>query len=86
MLFTLTVIAVLSALVLSHVYNLTKEPIAKAKDNRELEAISEVVSEFDNDPFAEKMITIRVFLSGRDLIIAESPLRSAGPPYPLSSE
>ena len=56
MLFTLTVIAILSALVLSHVYNLTKEPIAKAKDNRELEAISEVVSEFDNDPFAEKMI------------------------------
>ena len=52
---TLTVIAVVSAFLLSSVYQITKEPIAKAKDKRELEAISQVVGEFDNDPFSEKM-------------------------------
>ena len=55
MVITLTIIAGLSAYMLSSVYQLTKEPIAKAKDNRELEAISQVVEEFDNNPFAEKM-------------------------------
>ncbi len=56
MLITLTTIAVLSAFVLSSVYNLTKEPIKKAQEQKQLEAISEVVTDFDNDPFAEKMI------------------------------
>lgn len=54
--FTLTLIAVLSAFILGTVQNFTKEPIQKAKDARELEAISAVVNEFDNNPFAEKMI------------------------------
>ena len=53
---SLTGIAVVSAFVMSGVYQITKEPIAKAKDSQELEAISEVVEEFDNDPFAEKTI------------------------------
>ena len=55
MVVTLTMIAIISAFMLSSVYRLTKEPIAKAKDTRELEAISEVVADFDNNPFAEKM-------------------------------
>ena len=58
MLSTLTIIAVVSAFLLSSVYQITKEPIAKAKDKRVLEAISQVVGEFDNDPFAEKMTII----------------------------
>ena len=58
MLFTLTIIAVVSAFLLSSVYQITKEPISKAKDKRELDAISQVVGEFDNDPFAEKMTII----------------------------
>ena len=56
MLITLTVIAVVSAFILSSVYNLTKEPIKKAQEQKQLEAISEVVTDFDNDPFSEKMI------------------------------
>ena len=58
MVITLTLIAIISAFMLSSVYQLTEEPIAKAKDNRELEAISQVVTEFDNNPFAEKMTII----------------------------
>lgn len=56
MLATLTIIAVLSAFVLASVYKLTEKPIQEAKDQRELEAISQVVEAFDNNPFAEKMI------------------------------
>lgn len=55
MLVTLTVIAVVSAFVLASVYQLTRQPIEAAKDSRQLEAISQVVEEFDNNPYAEKM-------------------------------
>lgn len=56
MLVSLTTIAVVAAFVMAGVYELTKEPIAKAKDNQELKAISQVVEEFDNNPFSEKTI------------------------------
>lgn len=56
MVVTLVLIAVLSAFVLAKVELFTKEPIQKAKDQRELQAISEVVNEFDNNPFEERMI------------------------------
>lgn len=52
----LALIAVLSAFVLAYVHNKTLEPIKQAKDNQVLAAISEVAGEFDNNPFAEKMI------------------------------
>ena len=47
-------VSVLSALALGYVYQITKEPIARAKDEKTLDAISEVVGDFDNNPFAEK--------------------------------
>ena len=53
---TLVSIAVISAFSLGFVHKITLEPIKKAKDNQELLAISEVAGEFDNNPFAEKMI------------------------------
>ncbi len=53
---TLVSIAGLSAFVLGYVYQKTLDPIKQAKDNQELEAIAEVVNDFDNNPFAEKMI------------------------------
>lgn len=59
MLLTLTLIALSAAFILSFVEQTTKEPIKKAKDARELEAIAAVVREFDNNPFAEKL-TINV--------------------------
>lgn len=55
MVLTLTIIALVAAFILSYVEQLTKEPISRAKDTRELEAIASVIKEFDNDPFAEKL-------------------------------
>ncbi len=52
---TLVAIACLSAFILGYVHELTLEPIKRAKDNQELAAIAEVVGDFDNNPFAEKM-------------------------------
>lgn len=46
-----------SAAILGFVYNLTKEPIQKANDAKELAAISSVILEdFDNNPFKEKTL------------------------------
>ena len=52
----LSCIACLSAFVLGYVHKITEPPIKQAKDNKELAAIAEVVNEFDNNPFTEKMI------------------------------
>ena len=54
----LTVIAVATAFVLGYVHQMTLEPIKKAKDSQELDAIAEVAGAFDNNPFAEKMIVM----------------------------
>lgn len=51
----LSCIACLSAFALGTVHKITEAPIKQAKDNKELEAIAEVVNAFDNNPFAEKM-------------------------------
>lgn len=57
MIIILVLVACLAALILGLVYDITKEPIQNAKDNRELEAIKEVIyTEFDNNPFDEKTI------------------------------
>lgn len=57
MISVLVIVAGLSALILGYVYELTKTPINKAKDQKKLEAISEVVyGDFDNNPFEEKHI------------------------------
>ena len=51
----LVLVAVFSALILSSVYQLTKEPIQKAKNLRELEAIRDVVyGDFANNPSEER--------------------------------
>ncbi len=50
----LTGIAVVMALILGKVRQITQEPISNAKNNQVLEAIAMVTGEFDNDPFAEK--------------------------------
>ena len=43
-------VSVLSALALGYVYEITKEPIARAKDEKTLNAIREVIGSFDNNP------------------------------------
>ena len=53
MIAALLAVAVLSAAALGYVYQITKEPIARAKDQKTLDAIREVVGTFDNNPFAE---------------------------------
>lgn len=55
MIFVLVIVASFAALILGLVYDLTKAPIQNAKNNKELEAISEVIySGFDNNPFEER--------------------------------
>ena len=49
------VVACGSAAVLAWVYAITREPIKKAGEAKELEAVAEVIyGGFDNDPFQEK--------------------------------
>ncbi|MBS9768298.1 MAG: RnfABCDGE type electron transport complex subunit G [Flavobacteriaceae bacterium] len=50
MVLTLLVITLLSGGVLGYVYGLTKEPIAKAKMEKKIQAIKEVLPEFENNP------------------------------------
>lgn len=57
MIIVLVLVAGLSALILGVIYNITKKPIQKAKDNREVAAIKEVVyGEFNNNPYKERHI------------------------------
>ena len=53
--FVMLVVACGSAAVLAWVYAITREPIKKAGEAKELEAVAEVIyGGFDNDPFQEK--------------------------------
>ncbi|MCF6242542.1 MAG: RnfABCDGE type electron transport complex subunit G [Bacteroidales bacterium] len=53
MVIVLTAVSLVAAISLASVYNLTKEPIAKAKLKKKLDAIANVAPAFDNDPNAE---------------------------------
>lgn len=60
MILVLVIIAVLSALILGETYKLTQEPIQKAKDALELQALTEVLpAAFNNNPFEEKVVISR---------------------------
>ncbi|MEQ1585170.1 MAG: RnfABCDGE type electron transport complex subunit G [Cyclobacteriaceae bacterium] len=54
LLVTLTVITLLAGLSLGYVFQWTKEPIAKAQMEKQLRAIQDVISGYDNNPVAEK--------------------------------
>ena len=57
MVIAMLIVACGAALILGYVYQITQEPIQKAKNEQELQAISEVIyNDFDNDPFAERTI------------------------------
>jgi len=53
MLVTLVIVTGVAALSLGFVYNLTEEPIAKAKAEKQMQAIKAVVGDYDNDPLAD---------------------------------
>ena len=72
---TLVAIASISAFLLGYVHDKTYLAIQKAKDNQELKAISEVVGEFDNDPFAEKTT---IYTKGKKHKLAMYPARKDG--------
>lgn len=57
MVVTLFAVTFIASATLGGIYEITKEPIAKAKLNKKLKAIQQVVPEFDNDPNSE-MYTI----------------------------
>lgn len=59
MVLVLFIITLISSACLGVVYKLTKEPIAKAKLEKKMKAITQVVPEFDNDPSAE-MYSVKV--------------------------
>lgn len=59
MVLTLLIITLVSGGVLGYVYNLTKEPIAKAKLAKKVKAIKGVLPNFNNDP-NEKMQVVAV--------------------------
>lgn len=55
--FAMLIVSCGAALILGYVYQITQEPISKAKNEQELQAISEVIyKDFDNDPFTERTI------------------------------
>ncbi|HKK59462.1 MAG TPA: RnfABCDGE type electron transport complex subunit G [Salinivirga sp.] len=58
MVVTLFAVTFIASATLGGIYELTKEPIAKAKLEKKLKAIQLVVPEFDNDPNSE-MYTIK---------------------------
>ncbi len=53
MVIVLTAVSLVAAVSLALVYNITKEPIAKAKLKKKLDAIANVAPAFDNNPNAE---------------------------------
>ncbi|MFC2112277.1 RnfABCDGE type electron transport complex subunit G [Bacteroidota bacterium] len=53
MVFTLFLVTLIASTALALVYEVTKEPIAEAKRIKKMNAISDVIPEFDNDPGAE---------------------------------
>ena len=56
MVLSLTLIALVSSALLGFVYEVTKEPIALSNLNKKLEAIRQVVPEFDNNPNDEMFL------------------------------
>ena len=54
LLLTLFTVSIVSALVLGYTYELTKDPIEQAKTEKQKKAIQQVVTDFDNDPIADK--------------------------------
>jgi len=53
MFLALALVTLVSSAVLGYVYELTKEPIARAKAERQNEALRSVLPEYDNDPVQE---------------------------------
>ena len=58
MITAMTIVAIFAGAILGFSYQITKEPIQNAKDNRKLEAIKQVIgTEFDNNPFTDRIET-----------------------------
>ena len=56
MILAMTIVAGLSALILSISYRITQEPIKKAQDAKKLEAIQAVLPpDYDNNPYQERL-------------------------------
>jgi len=73
MLLSLTVISALAGLSLAFTFNVTKEPIAKARLAKKINAIKKVVPEFNNNPYEE-----RYTIKGKDKNIVFYPAKKDG--------
>lgn len=75
MVLSLGVITVIAAALLSGVYSLTKAPIEEANLNKQVEAISAVTPQFDNDPVAE---AVEITPAGEAIPVKVFPARNGG--------
>ncbi|MDE6378004.1 MAG: RnfABCDGE type electron transport complex subunit G [Duncaniella sp.] len=75
MVLSLGVITIIAAALLSGVYTVTKAPIEEANMNKQVEAISAVTPEFNNDPVAE---AVEITPAGEALALMVFPARNDG--------
>lgn len=75
MVLSLGVITIVAAALLSGVYSLTKAPIEEANMNKQVEAISAVTPQFDNDPVAE---AVEITPAGEAIALKVFPARQGG--------
>lgn len=57
MILSLGTITIVSGATLAGVYSVTKEPIARAEQEKKIQAVRDVLPEFSNDPIADSHIT-----------------------------
>ena len=78
MVLSLGVITIVAALLLGGVYSLTKDTIAEAERNAQVQAISEVAPEFDNNPLEEQYVYKANVGTKDSLDIVVYPARKGG--------
>lgn len=75
MILSLGIITIIAAALLSAVYTVTEEPIAAAALNKQVEAVSAVTPEFNNDPVSE---AVEIIPEGEALPVKVFPARKDG--------
>lgn len=75
MVLSLGIITIIAAGLLSWVFTITEQPIAKANLDKQIEAVKAVTPEFDNDPVAE---AVEITPAGEERALMVFPARKGG--------
>ena len=75
MVLSLGIITTIAAGLLSWVFTITEQPIAKANLDKQIEAVKAVTPEFDNDPVAE---AVEITPAGEERALMVFPARKGG--------